>query len=285
VHLYVSLRKLSPEERAEAISRMEEERARDPKKTVELFHALLSGDWLEPAAQLLARAEATLADDPGVRVAPFALLIARRAWPELLAALDARPECFEGPFLQHYHHLRATAHARAGDVDEALRHLTLAEALTSTTMSYVLCSHRLTHLRRALDSLLGGPDDLAFDSPTGAQLVAVLLTADIRMAEGDVVGAIAVLERPLTWDLLEVHSLGRLTAAYLDLVTPSAAACFRKALALATFVECTDSDYGGNRREGLAPGLAWTEERLAALRTAAIAWLEAEQGRRGGTCH
>jgi hypothetical protein len=275
VYVYLSLRKLPPAERDAAIARLEEERAADPQKLVELFHAMLHGDWLEPAERILARAEASYPEDPGCRVAPFALLVARREWPALLAALDAAgPERFEGPFLQHYHHLRATAYARAGDVDEALRHLALAEALSSAPGSH--CGH--AHLRTAFDSLPGGADDLAFDSPTSAQLVAVLRAADARMAGGDAAGAIEVLERPLTWDLREVHSLGRLAAAHLALPAASAAERFRRGLALATFIECMESDSGGSRREGLAPGLAWTEDRLDALRTAAIAWMEAEQG-------
>jgi len=277
VHVYVALRGLAPPERAAAIARHERERAADPDQMVELVHALLSGDWLEAAARVLERVEATHPQHPGVRIAPFALLVARRAWPELLAALDAGTGLFETPFIQHYHHLAATAHARLGDVDEALRHLTLAEAYTAN-YGHGHCSYRLLQLRQGFDSLPGAADDLSFDRPTSAQLVAVLRAADIRLTDGDPAGAVAILERPLTWDLHELHSLSRLAAAYLDLPTPSAAARFRKALALATFAECSDDDHHDARREGLAPGLGWPEERIAALRTAAVAWLRADQG-------
>jgi hypothetical protein len=135
----------------------------------------------------------------------------------------------------------------------------------------------MSHLHRALDSLSGAAGDLAFDGPTGAQLVAALSAADARMASGDAAGVIAILERPLTWDLHEVNALSRLAAAWLALETSSAGERFRKALTLATFAECMDDDHGG-RREALAPGLAWSEERLAALHEAAVAWLEADQG-------
>jgi len=218
--------------------------------------------------------EASHPADPDVLIAPFALIVARRAWRELIEALDAAgPSRFEGPFLQHYHHLQATAYARLGDVDEALRHLTVAESL-----EIYLCTARLPHLRQALESLPGGADDLDVDRPTSAQLVAILLTADARLAAGDVAGAITVLERPLTRDLQEVHSLSRLAAAYLALEARTPAERFRKSMGLARFVECIELDRGGRRAEGLAPGLAWSEDRIAALHQAALAWLEAEQG-------
>ncbi len=272
--VYLALRKLSPEQRTLAITAMEEESAKSPQEMVKLFHAVLDGDWFDPAARILARAQASYPEDPGVLTAPVAVLVARRAWPELIEALDALgPSPFQGSSLQHYHHLRATAHAHVGDLDEARRHLTVAES-----MGPVQCSARLAQLREALDSLPGGADDLSFDRPTGAQLVAVLFAADRRMAEGDTAGAVEVLERPLIWDLREVHSLSRLAAAYLTLLATSPAERFRKALALATFLECVDEDGARGRSEGLAPGQAWPEARIDALRTEAIAWMEAEQG-------
>jgi hypothetical protein len=140
------------------------------------------------------------------------------------------------------------------------------------------CYTRLKSLRQALDSLPGAADDLAPDRPMAAQLVAVILAADARLAAGDPAGAIAVLERPLTWDLREVHSLCRLAAAHLELEAGTPAARFRKALALATFVECVDDAVIANRREGLAPGLSWSEDRIQALLSASIAWLTADQG-------
>jgi hypothetical protein len=240
---------------------------------MELFYALLNGDWLEPAARILAQAEASFPADPLVKIARFSMLVAQRSYAELVTALVDGRDRFEEPFVQHYHHLLATAHARLGDVDEAHRHLKLAESIPAYT-----CTNRLRHLRAALDSLPGGADDLAFDSPLAAQLVAVLRAADRHMQDGEAAAAVAVLERPLTWDLHEVHSLGRLAAAHLALPATSAAERFRKALALATFVECLDTYTGGGRREGMAPGLAWPEAQIQGLRDEALAWLEVDQG-------
>jgi hypothetical protein len=201
------------------------------------------------------------------------MLVAQRRYAELVPALlDARDR-FEEPFAQHYHPRRAPAPARLGAGPDARRHLKLAESSPSRG-----CHHRLQHLRAALDSLPEGEADLAFDRPVAAQLVGVLRTADRHLEEGDPAAAIAVLERPLTWDLHEAHSLGRLAAAHLAQPATSAVERFRKALALATFVDCLETNFGGGRREGLAPGLAWPEARMEALRHEAIAWLEADQG-------
>jgi tetratricopeptide (TPR) repeat protein len=273
INVYVALRKLTPTERAAAIAERQEQAASDPRKLMDLFYAVLNGDWQGHAERILARAEASFPEDPAVRIAPFALLVARRAWDEVVNAVGAARERFVDPYVQHYHHLLATAHARLGDVDEALRHLTVAESLPPGA-----CITRINHLRAALDSLPGAADDLGFDRPMAAQLVSILHAADLRMAEGDPAAAVAVLERPLTWDLREVHSLGRLATAYLELPAPTAAERLRKAMALACFVDCMDNDNGGRRHEGLAPGRAWPEDRLYALRTQAVAWLEADQG-------
>jgi hypothetical protein len=268
---------LPPDERAAAIARMEDESLKEPKKLLNLLAIMLMGEWRETAERIAARAEVLFPEEPTVLVAPFALLVARHAWDELLPKLYAEAGRFRGPMVQHYYHLLATAHARAGDVDEALRYLATAEALNADYRAGYRCSPSLTALRKALDSLPGGADDLSFDRPICAQLVAVLHAADRLLGEGNPAGAIVVLERPLVWDLFEVHSLSRLTAAWLEIRAQTPAERFRKALALATFVTTVEDDRGG-RREGLAPSLAWSEERIGALREAAVAWLVADQG-------
>ncbi len=275
---HVAIRACPAAARGAKIAELEAACGGDVPALLTLYHGLLGGDRLDAAAALLARLQASHPEDAGVLQAPFAMLVARRAWRELDEALAAAgPAAFVGPVEQHYHHLRATACARFGDVDEARRHLAAAEAVPG-----IHCHVRLTQLRAALASFTepqGPPsDELAFDRPTSAQLFAVVRAADARLDAGDPAGAIAILERPLIWDLREVVSLSRLAAAYLALPCPSPAERFRRSIALACFIECVEGDQGGDRRESLAPGLCWTEERLAELCKAAIAWMEAEQG-------
>ncbi len=62
--ILLALRKLAPSPRAEAIVRLERERAADPKLLVELFNALIDGGWTEEATQLLARAQVAHPDAP-----------------------------------------------------------------------------------------------------------------------------------------------------------------------------------------------------------------------------
>jgi hypothetical protein len=274
IDVYVELRRLPFEKRLARIAELEAA-ALEMRET--LFYALVNGGWLALAEGVLAHLQASHPDEPMVRRAPFALLVARRAWGELRDALQAAGTAsFPGKMEQHYHHLLATAHTHEGDLEAARRHLELAEAIRD-----MQCGYRLGPLRQAFDSLTSAPGasgDLAFDRSSYAQIAAVLRAADACLAQGDPAGAIAILERPVVWDLREVHTLCRLAAAHLDLPCSTAADRFRRAFALATFVECVADDRGGNRSEAPVPGLAWAEERIVALRDASIAWLEADQG-------
>jgi hypothetical protein len=285
---WISYRLLDPGPRREAIAAFEADKADDWRALETHFYALLSGVWLDPATELHRRLQVRYADYVGpdaivverrLVLMGFALSVTRRDWRglgEALSALD--PSIFAGHELCHYHHLVAVARAAVGDLDEARRHVALARAVP-TAMAGVPgpCASRVDILQKALDALgtPPAPDDLATDAPAERQIVAVLHAADERLARGDAAGAVAVLERPLVWDVAEAQSLARLAAAYLDLPAATPADRFRKALALATFVGCMKER---DRSEMLAPGLLWGEDRLRALTQAAIAWLESDQG-------
>jgi hypothetical protein len=275
IERYVRFRVLADEARAAAIAAHEAEHGGDMDDLILHFNALICGAWVAPATDLLARLRARYPGDPRVTLMGLSLLVTRRAHRELAAALEAAgADHFTGPALQHYHHLAALTHATLGDLDAARRHLEQARALPGH------CGMQLVTLGKALDALAEPVtgEDLALDRPAGPQIVAVLQAADARLAQGDAAGAVALLERPLVWDLHETQSLSRLAAAYLDLACDTAGERFRKALSLAAFLECVENDHGRDRREALAPGMAWTEERIEALRRSAVAWMEADQG-------
>ena len=278
IYQYVALRKLAPDARAAEIQRLEAAAGDDPAELLKVFQAVLHGAWYDPAAALLARIDARHPGDPRVLVARFTLLAARYAFAELVPELEAAgPGRFSGQALDHFHHLLALSRAALGDLDEARRQIALADA-SAHPMSP--CLSQLKPLRAALDALVlpVTDEDLALDRPTVRQHVAVLRAADERLAAGDPAGAVAILERPLIWDVHEAQSLARLAAAYLDLPSPTAGDRLRKALALATFFGCVASSRVGERDDMLAPGTAYGEARIEALRSAALAWLEADQG-------
>jgi hypothetical protein len=278
IQQYVALRKLAPDARAAEILRLEAAAGDDPAERVKVVQAVLHGGWHDAAAGLLARLEAGHADDPRVLIARFTVLAARYAFAELVPELEAAgPARFTGQALDHYHHLFALSRAALGDFDEARRQIALAEA---TALPVSNCMVQIKALRAALDALAEPvtDEDLALDRPTVRQHAAVLKAADERLAAGDPAGAIAVLERPLIWDVQEAQSLARLATAYLELPSGTPGERLRKALALATFVACTRCDQSNDRQEMLAPGRAWGEARIATLERAAIAWLDADQG-------
>ena len=279
IRQYVTLRKLPASLRPAAVEELEAKHAADPKALMTLFYATITGPWPDLAASLLSRVRASYPEDPRVLLGSFALPAVRRDWRALGEALDALDPTALASFgafdLKHHHHLRATAHAALGYLDEARRALALAEAIPGGG-----CAEPLKPLRAALDALVDPitPDDLARDRPGVRQSLAVLQAADARLALGDAAGAIALLERPLIWDLAEAQSLARLAAAYLELSCVTPGERLRKALALATFLDCAGNPLGDDRREALAPGMLYAEARIDALRRAALVWMEADQG-------
>lgn len=276
IHRYLSYRRMTSSQRRTAVEEWAATKADDPQDLRVGFHAMIRGDWLDLATDILSRLRAITPDDPRVLLGRFTILARQHAFRELSGELEAaEPARFAGPTLQHYHHLRATAYAALGDLDEGRRHLEQALAIPVGC-----CGPQLEQLRKTLVALVDPvtSDDLGEDRPAGRQLVAVLHAADVRLSQGDAAGAIVVLERPLVWDLREVQTLARLAAAYLERSCATPGERFRKALALATFLDCVESLHGGDRREMLAPGVAYAEDRIDALGCAALAWMEADQG-------
>lgn len=275
IHQYASYRRSPEPVRRAEIERWAAAKAEDPHELNLLFYAMIHGDWDDLAEAMLARLRAIAPGDPRVLFGQFTLIARRHAFRELSDALEATgPEPFTGPALQHYHHLRAMAFAALGELGEARRHLDLGKERLG------FCGAQLEQLRAALDALVNPvtADDLGEGQPAVRQLIAVLHAADERLSVGDAAGAIAVLERPLVWDLCEVQSLARLAAAYLELPSETPGEALRKALTLATFLGCVENHIGGDRREMLAPGVAYAEARIESLRRAALAWMEADQG-------
>lgn len=96
--------------------------------------------------------------------------------------------------------------------------------------------------------------------------------ADRALAAGDPQAAQRAIDIPRVWDAEEVQSMARLAEAHLRLAPTESAGQFRKASALARFVETNRPPPARNELPML--GATWSAERLAAIEHAAIAWLD-----------
>jgi hypothetical protein len=278
INVYVELRKLDPAARPAAIRRLEAEAGDDPEALVKVFHAVVHGAWHDDASRIIARLMERHADHPRAQLARLTHLAARSAYADLLRELEALgPDRFGPGTIEHYRHLAVATRAYLGDLDGARRELALLDEVAKPGSN---CLFQIRTLRDTLAALAEPvtDEDLALDRPTIRQHHAVLRAADARLAAGDPAGAVAILDRPLVWDLQEAQSLARIAAAYLDIAAETPGDRLRKALALATFVSCASRTFAGDRHELLAPGFAYGEERIAALVSASIAWLEADHG-------
>lgn len=84
-----------------------------------------------------------------------------------------------------------------------------------------------------------------------------ILIADLALDRGDVDEAILAMDRPFVWRAMEVQSLARLAAALLEQTPSSPAAVFRKAVALALFIQQNSTSSTLTRCELPLPDNRW----------------------------
>lgn len=272
--LYWQLRKVTRKEWPALMADVGVKWGKNPNTLLTFAYAAVDTGWLEQAQTIIAEGHARFPNDWRYERAHFEVLAARRSFSALRDALDrAGPEGFAGNTVQHFHHLHGVAAGALGDLDAARHHLAKAKAF-----SYGPCSHSLQGLQTSVDALSEPvtDEDLALDRPVARQHVAILQAADERLARGDAEGALAILERPLVWDLRDCQALARVAEAHLALCPTTRGGRFRKALALAAFANSLIDNRLGQRSEMLAPGRRYEEERLIAIKDRAIEWIEVD---------
>jgi hypothetical protein len=164
-------------------------------------------------------------------------------------------------YRRHAHHILGLALLRTGDLARALDVLEVGH---STTTGHCRLDELLAVLRPLRDD--GDPS-----SPLG-RLRAAIHEADAGLLCDDLPSARAAIDRRIVWQSGEVQSLARLAEVELRAEPDRAAGRFRKALALARFLDAHRTST--SRKDLPVPGTAWAAPRIAELEQRAQAWLD-----------
>jgi hypothetical protein len=238
-----------------------------PASILDLYHSLGRVLRRRFGELILSWMRENLPSDP--HTALLGAVVGRRAGSlsDVLAALEGIDlRTIDVGHRQHAYHLLGLALLAAGESERAAA--VISEGLRESEGS---CK-----LRELLDLAVSLPEsEAAFaDSSAIMQLRMAVRSADACLSRGDVEGARAAIDRPVVWRAEEVQSLSRLAEAYLQWEPTDGAWQFRKALALARFLDAERSDVP-IRKELIFPGVMWPATRLADVEKRAQAWLDA----------
>jgi hypothetical protein len=175
-----------------------------------------------------------------------------RQWLEGIDLHAVLPE-----YRQHTLHIFALSLLRDGEVDRAI---SLVEEGQRTTTG-------CCHLKDLLAAIRPRPS-----SPLG-KLCAAISEADACLVRDDLPGARAAIDRRCVWQTGEIQSLARLAEVELRTEPDRDAGRFRKALALARFLDAHRAS-ADVLKELPLPNTLWAASRLADLETRARAWLD-----------
>lgn len=203
---------------------------------------------------------------PLVELEDAAVCVIRAQWAEALAFLErVSPSELEDHLIEHFYHLRGIALFRLGRLEEA-RAAFCAEPDLS-----MLCNRKAW-----LDIVIWHQDGAVRGSEQCLvwQVLDSIKAGDAALERGDGVSARQVLDCWPVWRLMEVQSMARLAAAFLTEDGGDERFQFRKALALAGFLD--RADHQARWPWSTLPMLerGWSGSRIAEVATQARAWLE-----------
>ncbi len=245
-------------------------RAESPEAVVQLSHALRSNDLLPEAAQALEFAIARFADDASVRLEAADVAASENDWERVLERTERVDPQPLGKGDAHFHHLRGKAQYCLGRLTEACGEFELASKVDDDPCE----GAKWLPWLRALTEVERG--HVVAPVSRAERLLTAIQAADARLAEGDGVGAQALLDRGLFWSVYERQVAGRL--AHSVLLQNSEMTCFRKRLVLAAFLEERMTAFDRYRRSLPLGAMSWSEQKLEEVAEAARVWLKEPRG-------
>ena len=203
-----------------------------------------------------------LPSDPHIVALRAADHATAQRWAEVRSLLEGIDlQALLPEYHQHAHHLFGLALLWSGELDRAIDVL---EKGRGAVKGYCDIDELLEVIRPLRDD--GDPC-----SPLG-RLRASIREADACLARDDLPGARAAIDQRIVWESGEVQSLARLVEVELRAEADPAVGCFRKALALARFLDAHRAK--AFRKDLPLPGTSWPASRIADLEARAQAWLD-----------
>lgn len=187
---------------------------------------------------------------------------------ELLDGCDA--DEVDGATARHLHHLLGLALLMTGD-DERAR------STFQAGMHYEDGSCDLQPLIELLTPLPEPllPADWNESHTPLRQILGAVRVADVCLANNDISGALAAMDRRAVWQTRELQSTARLAEAFLASPPPGGYGEFKMVVALSTFLGRYELAEGRFRRELPIPGATRDRQTLEALARQCRVWLEA----------
>ncbi len=262
--IWVSARELRniPEKSATAwMQRRLAEAGADIAELLKIHHALEHGQQQVLRENFLCWMEENLPSDPHT----VALRAAEHARAMRWADVRSMLECVDLNTIlpehrQHAYHIYGLALLHGGETERAIA--VIEEGHRTTTNG--------CHLDELLAAIRPLRDENDPCSPLG-RLRAAIDEADACLLRDDLPGGRAALGRRIVWEGGEVQSLARLAEVELRAEPGPAVGIFRKALALARFLDVHRTT--GLRKDLPLPGTSWPAPRLADIEARAQAWL------------
>jgi superfamily II DNA or RNA helicase len=232
----------------------------DVVELLEIYHVLHDVSQPTVLENFLCRMTDIRPSDPHI-AALRALEYARaKRWAEVRQMLEGVDlQALLPAYRQHAHHIFGLALLQAGAFERALN---VIEEGHRTTKGSCQLKDLLEVIRDRNDSC----------SPLGL-LRAAIGEADACLVREDLAGARAAIDRRIVWQGGEVQSLARLAEVELRAEPDRALGRFRKALALARFLDAHRM-FAEMRKDLPLQGTSWSAPRIADLETRAQAWLD-----------
>jgi len=238
---------------------------------VVLAWALIHGSGAASAEEIARSLAEQHPADKGIEHLLWASLAGQRKWKQLAEVLEAvDATTLDTRTQQHLYHLQAAALLGSGDVAGA--HLAVQETFS------LAGSCKTEHLRDWIAAVAepSGVDangDVPLTLSSQRQLIALIDAADRALSKGDNAKVLALFERTLPWELVEVQSFARLAEAHLATPARTGAESLRKVITLEKYLSAMYDDRVGIRAEVLLPNGTWADDRLEDIEKRARAWI------------
>ena len=262
--IWVSARELRniPETSAAAwMNRRIAEAGADVAELLKIHHALEHGQKQVLRENFLCWMEENLPSEPHTVALRAAEHARAMRWADVRSMLERVDlNTILPDYRQHAYHIYGLALLHGGETERAIA--VIDEGHRTTTNG--------CHLDDLLAAIRSFRDEKGPCSPLG-RLRAAIYEADACLLRDDLPGARAALGGRIVWEGGEVQSLARLAEVELRAEPGSAVGIFRKALALARFLDVYRTT--GLRMDLPLPGTSWPAPRLADIEARAQGWL------------